>query len=80
MPPWIWLQWPDYKPTPLVELPEVAAACGVKRVLYKDESHRFGLQSFKALGAIDLIDVRLLKGCHNRMQSICGATEVLTTH
>eukprot|EP01052_Picozoa_sp_SAG31_P012514 SAG31_NODE_734_length_12489_cov_6.922034_1_plen_1297_part_00 len=43
-------RWPDYQPTPLVELPEVAAACGVRRVLYKDESQRFGLQSFKALG------------------------------
>ncbi|WP_438997203.1 diaminopropionate ammonia-lyase [Candidatus Puniceispirillum sp.] len=42
--------WPSYKPTQLLELDVVAKACGVKSVLYKDESTRFGLQSFKALG------------------------------
>lgn len=42
--------WPGYKPTELLELDLVAKACGVKSVLYKDESTRFGLQSFKALG------------------------------
>ena len=42
-------KWPEYKPTPLIEMPDVAKACGVKSVLYKDESKRFGLQSFKAL-------------------------------
>ena len=42
--------WPAYEPTPLIELPEIAKACGVNRVLYKDESKRFGLGSFKALG------------------------------
>ena len=42
--------WPRYKPTPLHRLPDVAAACGVKAVLYKDESKRFDLRSFKALG------------------------------
>jgi len=42
--------WPGYAPTPLVSLPEVARAAGVARVDYKDESGRFGLGSFKALG------------------------------
>jgi len=42
--------WPGYAPTPLVPLPGVAARAGVGTVLYKDESHRFGLGSFKALG------------------------------
>ncbi|MFT8245237.1 diaminopropionate ammonia-lyase [Roseomonas sp. BN140053] len=42
--------WPGYAPTPLVELPEVAAAAGVASVHYKDEGGRFGLGSFKALG------------------------------
>ncbi len=42
--------WPIYQPTALFELPEVAKQAGVATVLYKDESTRFGLGSFKALG------------------------------
>ncbi|WEV27018.1 pyridoxal-phosphate dependent enzyme [Streptomyces sp. 71268] len=42
---------PDYAPTPLVELPTLAAELGVGRVFVKDESERFGLPAFKALGA-----------------------------
>ena len=42
---------PGYAPTPLVEAPAAAAALGVRRVLVKDESNRFGLPSFKVLGA-----------------------------
>ncbi|HEY4751683.1 MAG TPA: diaminopropionate ammonia-lyase [Candidatus Limnocylindrales bacterium] len=40
-----------YAPSPLVELPEVAASLGVGRALAKDESSRFGLPAFKVLGA-----------------------------
>lgn len=42
---------PGYAPTPLTDLPEVASALGVRRVLAKDESSRLGLPAFKALGA-----------------------------
>lgn len=42
--------WPGYAPTPVTALPGVAAASGVGRLVYKDEAHRFGLGSFKALG------------------------------
>lgn len=42
---------PGYAPTPLVELPAVAAELGVGRVLVKDESTRLGLSAFKVLGA-----------------------------
>jgi len=42
--------WPGYHATPTHSLNAVAHACGVKSVLYKDESARFGLGSFKALG------------------------------
>jgi diaminopropionate ammonia-lyase len=42
--------WPGYAPTPLVALPGLAAALGVAGVHLKDESGRFGLKSFKALG------------------------------
>lgn len=42
--------WSGYVPTPLLSLEGVAKAVGVKSVWYKDESGRFGLGSFKALG------------------------------
>jgi diaminopropionate ammonia-lyase len=41
---------PGYRPTPLHDLPALAIECGVRRVLVKDESARFGLPAFKALG------------------------------
>src|SRR5579859_2773288 len=42
---------PEYRPTPLTEIPELAVALGVARVLVKDESERLGLPAFKILGA-----------------------------
>ena len=42
---------PGYEPTPLVDAPAAARELGVARVLVKDESSRFGLPSFKVLGA-----------------------------
>ncbi|MDX1709629.1 MAG: diaminopropionate ammonia-lyase [Rhodovibrionaceae bacterium] len=42
--------WPGYAPTPLVALPALAQALSIEELLYKDESERFGLGSFKALG------------------------------
>ena len=43
-------QWPGYAPTPLRDLDRLAGALGINALLYKDESGRFGLGSFKALG------------------------------
>jgi diaminopropionate ammonia-lyase len=42
---------PGYRPTPLVELPVLAAELGVGALLVKDESDRLGLPAFKILGA-----------------------------
>lgn len=42
---------PGYAPTPLVDVPAIAAELGVGRVLVKDESSRLGLPAFKILGA-----------------------------
>lgn len=42
---------PGYQATPLVAAPALAARFGVGRVLVKDESNRYGLPSFKMLGA-----------------------------
>src|ERR1700723_1127515 len=39
--------WPGYAPTPLRDLPDLI---GVGTIRIKDESPRFGLGSFKALG------------------------------
>ena len=41
---------PNYKPTPLVDLKNLAVHYGVKKVWLKDESKRFGLNAFKVLG------------------------------
>lgn len=42
--------WPEYAPTPLVDLAEIAAGAGLAALRLKDEAGRFGLGSFKALG------------------------------
>lgn len=42
---------PMYKKTPLIELPKLAQKLGICNIFVKDESHRFGLNSFKSLGA-----------------------------
>ena len=42
---------PGYEPTSLVSAPDLAEALGVRRVYIKDETSRFGLPSFKVLGA-----------------------------
>ncbi|WP_417257220.1 diaminopropionate ammonia-lyase [Celeribacter halophilus] len=42
--------WPGYAPTPLHDLPALAREAGIASLRYKDESTRFGLGSFKALG------------------------------
>jgi len=41
----------EYTPTPLVALPRLADYLGIGRLFVKDESHRFGLNAFKVLGA-----------------------------
>ena len=43
-------RWPDYQPSPLHRLQHLATRIGVDEIFYKDESERFGLKSFKALG------------------------------
>ncbi len=41
---------PSYSPTPLVALKNLAGLLGVSDIYVKDESQRFGLNAFKALG------------------------------
>ena len=40
----------QYSQTPLTSLPGLAKALGVESIQVKDESYRFGLNSFKVLG------------------------------
>jgi len=42
--------WKNYKPTNLFSLDDIAKKNDVSKIYYKDESSRFGLKSFKALG------------------------------
>ena len=42
--------FPEYKPTPLANLKNLAKELGVSSIHVKDESYRFGLNAFKVLG------------------------------
>ncbi|NOI12287.1 diaminopropionate ammonia-lyase [Vibrio alginolyticus] len=50
-----------YQPTPLVSLPALAKQLGVKAILVKDESKRFGLNAFKVLGGSYALGRQLAK-------------------
>lgn len=45
-----WQAQPNYIPTPLVALSALANTASIGELYVKDEAHRLGLQSFKALG------------------------------
>lgn len=62
---------PDYAPTPLVEVPELAAELGVSGMWVKDESSRLGLPAFKALGAS--------WACHRVLERAPGSRLVTAT-
>ena len=56
--------WQGYQPTPLYSLKNLATDAGLKHIYYKDESERFGLGSFKALGGA----YGVLKFVHNKLE------------
>lgn len=53
---------PDLTPTPLRRLSALAAQLGLREVLAKDETARFGLNAFKAVGADYAISSLILEG------------------
>ncbi|EMB4650461.1 TPA: diaminopropionate ammonia-lyase [Klebsiella aerogenes] len=53
-----------YQPTPLYTLKELATLFGVKNILVKDESQRFGLNAFKMLGGAYAIAQLLCEKYH----------------
>lgn len=68
-------QLKDYQPTELIEIPQLAAELGVKRVLAKNEAGRLGLPAFKALGASWAIHSALKKIPENQQVTIVTATD-----
>ena len=61
------------KKTPLVKLPGLARHLGIRRLLLKDESHRFGLNAFKALGASYAMYRQIEK--NPQIKTFCTATD-----
>ena len=43
-------KWDGYYQTPLIELNKLSKELNLNKIFYKDESKRFNLKSFKALG------------------------------
>ena len=43
-------KWEGYAPTPLISLNKLSKELNLNNIYYKDESKRFNLKSFKALG------------------------------
>ena len=68
------VQWEGYSPTPLHDLDKLAKMMGVGKLRYKDESSRFGLGSFKALGGAYAVQ-RLLKGGDASVITVSTATD-----
>ena len=61
------------KETPLVKLPGLAKRLGIGSLLLKDESHRFGLNAFKALGASYAMYRQIEK--KPQIKAFCTATD-----
>ena len=53
--------WKNYAPTPLLLLDKLSTELKLKRIFYKDESKRFHLKSFKALGGSYAVE-KIAKG------------------
>ena len=53
--------WRGYSPTPLVELNKLSKELNLNKIFYKDESKRFDLKSFKALGGAYAVE-KVTKG------------------
>ena len=53
--------WKGYSPTPLIELSKLSKELNLNKIFYKDESKRFNLKSFKALGGAYAVE-KITKG------------------
>ncbi|MFD1344834.1 diaminopropionate ammonia-lyase, partial [Litorisediminicola beolgyonensis] len=68
--------WEGYAPTPLVSLPQLALEAGVARIDLKDEGPRFGIGSFKALGAAYAVARVLARAASEASGRRIGADEI----
>ncbi|MGH1542738.1 MAG: diaminopropionate ammonia-lyase [Arenicella sp.] len=70
--------WPDYTATPLYDLSGLAQTCGIDKLWYKDESKRFELKSFKALGGAYALAKQLQKYVENQTGEIPGIADLFS--
>ena len=54
-------RWDNYSPTPLISLNKLSKKLKLNKIFYKDESKRFHLRSFKALGGAYAVE-KVTKG------------------
>ena len=64
-------RWKGYSPTPLIELNKLSKELNLNKIFYKDESKRFDLKSFKALGGAYAVE-KISKG--NKDMIVATAT------
>ena len=64
---------PNYKATPLIQLPSLAEKYGVENIYFKDESYRLNLNAFKVLGASFAINEIIKK--KPEIEAFCTATD-----
>ncbi len=64
--------WENYSSTPLIELNKLSNELNLNKIFYKDESKRFDLKSFKALGGAYAVE-KVSKGKKNIVISTATA-------
>ena len=65
-------KWDNYSPTPLIHLNKLTNKLKLNKIYYKDESKRFSLKSFKALGGAYAVE-KVTKGNKNIVVSTATA-------
>ena len=65
-------EWNNYSPTPLISLNKLSKELNIKQIFYKDESKRFHLKSFKALGGAYAVE-KIIKGNDKKVISTATA-------
>ena len=65
-------EWDAYSPTPLINLNKLSQELNLNKIFYKDESKRFDLKSFKALGGAYAVQ-KISKGNKNIVVSTATA-------
>ncbi len=66
--------WPGYAATPLRDLDFLARDLALGAITFKEEQHRFGLRSFKALGGAYAVK-KLARAAGGKPFTVCCATD-----